>query len=265
MSMKKTKKTLVAIVTMSVTASILMSAAAAEEIDFNNSFTNAETSVAAVIMLPPEESFTLPVVELPLVADSSVQERSGTVSDAVCIAPAPVPDNTAVITENDTEIYVSHTEQPSSESKPDLLALAGQTIADFSKQFDGFRYVYGAASPKSGFDCSGLVYYVYTHFGYTLPRTASRQSNNGDPVELQDLQPGDLVFFATAGGRSVSHVGIFIGDNQFIHAATSRHGVMISSLDNSYWSKAFVSATRIVTPQSVLQLFGLPALLHITY
>lgn len=128
-----------------------------------------------------------------------------------------------------------------------MVLTLGEQIAVYAVQFNGSKYVYGAASPSIGFDCSGFAYYICKQFGYTLPRTARMQFRSGTAVDKADLQPGDLVFFATYGGRSVSHVGFYIGNNQFIHAATTRQGVIISSLDNSYWSKALVGAKRIVT------------------
>lgn len=129
---------------------------------------------------------------------------------------------------------------------PPTILSVGQEIAEFASQYDGYKYVYGAAKPSVGFDCSGLVYYVYGQFGYTLPRTASMQYRDGATVEKSELQPGDLVFFATYGGRSVTHVGIYIGNNEFINATSTGHGVKICNLDDSYWSKAWVGAKRII-------------------
>jgi cell wall-associated NlpC family hydrolase len=131
---------------------------------------------------------------------------------------------------------------PDSEETPDPMVLTGQKIADFAMQYDGFRYRYGAASPKSGFDCSGLVYYVYGHFGYEIPRTARAQYKNGSPVEKAELRPGDIVFYSGNGGCSITHVGIYIGGDQFIHASTSRRGVLINSLTSSYWANALYGA-----------------------
>ncbi|MCL6592943.1 MAG: C40 family peptidase [Alicyclobacillus sp.] len=113
-------------------------------------------------------------------------------------------------------------------------------IVSYAEQFLGTPYVYGGASP-SGFDCSGLVQTVFAHFDISLPRRAVDQEKAGTPVAESQLQPGDLVFFNTTGAP-YSHVGIYIGQGQFI-SATSSHGVTISSLTNSsYWSPRYTGA-----------------------
>lgn len=112
-------------------------------------------------------------------------------------------------------------------------------VVAYAKQYLGCRYVSGGTSP-SGFDCSGFTTYVYKHFGVTLNRTAAGQYSNGTAVT--SLQAGDLVMFSY--GKGISHVGIYIGGNQFIHSANSRSGVRIDSLSGSYKSR-FVGARRI--------------------
>ncbi len=127
------------------------------------------------------------------------------------------------------------------------VATFGQQVAAYAQKFLGYRYIYGAESPSSGFDCSGLVYYVYGQFGYKLSRTASQQyKNDGIKVAKAELQPGDLVFFSS-NGYSVTHVGIYIGDNEFIHASTSDTGVIISSLTSSYYMGVWFGAKRIAS------------------
>ncbi len=122
----------------------------------------------------------------------------------------------------------------------------GQQIANYALQFVGYRYVYGEESPERGFDCSGLMYYVYGQFGYKLQRTAHDQCmNNGVPVSKDDLQPGDLLFFSS-NGYHVSHVGMYIGHGQFVHASTSKTGVIISEIDSSYYTRNFYAARRII-------------------
>ena len=122
----------------------------------------------------------------------------------------------------------------------------GQQIANLALQYLGYSYVYGAESPSDGFDCSGLVYYVYGQFGYSMERRASMQyAYNGYSVSRDELQQGDLVFFSS-DGSGVTHVGIYIGDGQFIHASTSTTGVIISSLDSSYYTRVWWGAKRIV-------------------
>ena len=122
----------------------------------------------------------------------------------------------------------------------------GQEIADYALQFLGYRYVHGGASPK-GFDCSGLTTYVYKQFGYTLNRTCSGQLDNGTSVFMSELQPGDIVIFRKGNSsKRATHVGLYIGDNQFIHASTPTKGVIISKMSDSYYTTGFVGARRIV-------------------
>lgn len=119
----------------------------------------------------------------------------------------------------------------------------GNRIVDYSKNFLGTPYVSGGSSP-SGFDCSGFTSYVYKQFGVSLPRTAAGQASVGTPVSKSELMPGDLLFFNTYGG--ISHVGIYISDNNFIHATVPGDVVRISSLDAAYYTSRYVTARRII-------------------
>ena len=123
---------------------------------------------------------------------------------------------------------------------------AAQVVA-YAKQFLGSPYVYGGTSPR-GFDCSGFVKYVYANFGITMNRTASAQMDNGTPVSMSELVPGDVVFFKKAGSSAsrASHVGIYIGGGQFIHASTSTTGVIISNMSSAYYTTGFVGARRML-------------------
>ena len=120
----------------------------------------------------------------------------------------------------------------------------GREIADFALQYVGYNYCWGGKDPSTGFDCSGLMYYVYSQFGYTLNRVASDQARNGVHVDPSDLQPGDLLCFYSSGSY-IGHVGMYIGDNQFVHASTSTTGVIISELSGYYTSRGF-EARRII-------------------
>ena len=120
----------------------------------------------------------------------------------------------------------------------------GRQIADYALQFVGYNYTWGGTSPSTGFDCSGLMYYVYQHFGYTLNRVADAQARNGVHVDPSDLQPGDLLCFYSSGSY-IGHVGMYIGNNQFVHAANSNMGVIISDLSGYYANRGY-EARRII-------------------
>jgi cell wall-associated NlpC family hydrolase len=109
----------------------------------------------------------------------------------------------------------------------------------------GIHYRRGGTTPENGLDCSGLVRYVFrTNRGADLPRTSAEMSKLGEHVDQKDLQPGDLVFFHTLR-HAFSHVGIYLGDNKFIHAPSAGGKVRIESMDLSYWKNRFNGARRI--------------------
>jgi peptidoglycan hydrolase-like protein with peptidoglycan-binding domain len=115
-------------------------------------------------------------------------------------------------------------------------------IVGYARSLVGDPYRYGGASPATGFDCSGLVQYVFAHFGIHLPRSSYAQYDVGTHISYSQLQPGDLVFFATTG-PGASHVGIYIGGGQFIAADTYATGVQIDSFSVSYWMSSFIGGT----------------------
>ena len=128
---------------------------------------------------------------------------------------------------------------------------AGNTRAALDAlQLQGHPYVYGGKSPEEGFDCSGLVVYVYNRQGLKLPRTTRSLAQQLPPVRPELRQPGDLLFFYT--NKPFSHVGIYVGNDNFVHAPSSRTGhVMISSLQQPYWRERFIGVRRPVEIQAL--------------
>lgn len=115
-------------------------------------------------------------------------------------------------------------------------------ILSIANQYIGVPYVFGGSTP-SGFDCSGFTRYVYSEAGIDLPRDAESQYSVGYSVSLANLRPGDLVFFSTYDA-GISHVGIYIGDHQFINASSD--GVSVADMDSSYWSSRYIGAKRVM-------------------
>jgi cell wall-associated NlpC family hydrolase len=120
-----------------------------------------------------------------------------------------------------------------------------QVLTTTALDLIGIRYKWGGNTPETGLDCSGLVRYVFQQVtGVTLPRTAKDMSRLGEQVAARDLKPGDLVFFNTRR-FAFSHVGIYLGDNRFVHAPRSGREVEVATLDSSFWQKRFNGARRM--------------------
>jgi len=127
-----------------------------------------------------------------------------------------------------------------------------QALVEYAKKFLGVKYEWGKESPKTGFDCSGFVWYVYDKFGISITRQSSSQAQGGRKISKSELKPGDLVFFDTndKNGKlnDISHVGIYIGDGKFIHASTYEHKkIVIESLSSSYYSKRYMCARDYIS------------------
>ncbi|MDQ2866433.1 MAG: NlpC/P60 family protein [Candidatus Eremiobacteraeota bacterium] len=175
--------------------------------------------------------------------------------------PAVNPSNTeATISQTsvqspDVEAWTSHIVVVGREHRnrsAEMKSLAGGILSRTSKiarrltssalRFLGTPYVFGGTS-SSGFDCSGYVQHVFAMLGMSVPRTADAQYDAGHRI-AGNMKAGDLVFFHTYE-PGVSHVGIYIGNGNFVHASSS-HGVMVSSLGDSYWSSRYVGAKRLI-------------------
>lgn len=120
----------------------------------------------------------------------------------------------------------------------------GPAIAATAMKLVGAPYAFGGTSPK-GFDCSGFAQYVHKASGVTAGRSLWQQYNGGTRIAREKLQPGDLVFFANTYMPGLSHVGIYVGNNQFVHSNDEDSGVVVTRLDSEYWSGRFVGATRL--------------------
>ncbi len=119
-------------------------------------------------------------------------------------------------------------------------------IVKAARSFIGVPYLWGGASPEAGFDCSGLTMTVYQLSGIDLPRTSGDQFGAGEDVDKDELLKGDLVFFATAKGSKVSHVGVYIGDGRFIHAPGKGKKIRIDSLSNAYYYKRYLGGRTYI-------------------
>ncbi len=117
-------------------------------------------------------------------------------------------------------------------------------LCAFARSFEGYPYVYGGNGPNS-FDCSGFVLYVYKHFGYSFSRGAQEQYEDGVKVTKDELLPGDLVFFS-GNGYYITHVGLYLGEGQFIHASNPTRGVVIDTLWSGYYSTHYWGGCRII-------------------
>ena len=135
---------------------------------------------------------------------------------------------------------------PAPEALPDTAgAAAGQDgLAITALSYRGVRYRNGGSDPDEGFDCSGFVWYVFARQGIAVPRTVAEQYRMGTSVSAGDLRAGDLVFFNTTG-VSPSHVGIWIGEDAFVHAPSGAGEVKVERLGARYWSDRFVGVKRV--------------------
>lgn len=119
----------------------------------------------------------------------------------------------------------------------------GKNIALLARSMLGKAYRYGGSSPQQGFDCSGLVYFTHTQMGDYVPRTSYQQLEASKAISLDELKPGDLLFYRING--KPSHVGIYIGDKQFVHAPSSGKKVSVASMDNPYFKPRLIRAGRL--------------------
>jgi len=131
---------------------------------------------------------------------------------------------------------------PKSRDRRNAMALLRNEIVDTAKSFIGVPYRWGGVSPERGFDCSGLSMAVYHLNGLNLPRSSEAQWKAGSPVNRRQLSEGDLVFFVTRGRRKISHVGIYVGGDKFIHAPGRNKRIRFDSLSSGYFRRRYFGA-----------------------
>jgi cell wall-associated NlpC family hydrolase len=137
----------------------------------------------------------------------------------------------------------------SSTSVASAASAPGIQVADLAQAYVGSRYAWGGSSP-AGFDCTGFVMWVFGQFNVPLPHNEAGQLGSGAAVSPENLQPGDVVVFANTYRRGLSHVGIYLGGGQFVHAVNETHGVMVNNLWDDYWGPRFVGARRPIADVS---------------
>ena len=184
--------------------------------------------------------------------------RKSLLAGALCLAlvhcsasAAPADEEPAVALTPATALVEPAAESPgaTADAAPGLIARTRDSLSqtlEGALDLIGIRYKRGGSSPERGFDCSGYVGHVFREgLGLYLPRSAREMSHTGEPVEKSDLKPGDLVFFNTMR-RTFSHVGIYLGDNLFVHAPRTGGRIRIEDLGARYWTKRFNGARRVV-------------------
>lgn len=215
----------------------------------------AEVVTASVNTMPVVEAAVLPQVsltaalaapgdaELPAVA-APIDERTDVLQSMIDagIAKKKAEEEAKRKAEEEAK---KKAESEAAKKEEVVYSGTGGDVAQLALQYKGYPYVYGGSGPN-GFDCSGFTMYIYKQFGYKMSHGASYQYNDGTYVNKSDLQPGDLVFFTPwPSGSGIGHVGIYIGNDEFIHASTSTTGVIISSLNSGSYVRRYYGARRI--------------------
>jgi cell wall-associated NlpC family hydrolase len=162
----------------------------------------------------------------PLPARAASGGEAPPAADSIPVSTTPMPQPLPVVA-------------PKRVRTPQFHIPLGSRVVKFARKLVGTRYVYGGSSPRTGFDCSGFVRYVYAHFGLSLPHSSYAQFSLGRRVARKALRPGDLVFFDGLG-----HVGMYVGHGRFIHAPHTGTRVRVETLAGWYGSR-FVGARRL--------------------
>ena len=158
-------------------------------------------------------------------------------------APIKIAKKTLLAVLSTAVVVVSGAYSPTAQATSSF-SIFGKEVVLSARQHLGLPYVWGGEDPNRGFDCSGLIKFTFQEFDIKLPHRADLQFNYGEQVSRSNLEAGDVVFFAT-GGYPIGHVGIYVGEGQFIHAPRSGKPVQVDTISKGYYSSRFVGARRM--------------------
>lgn len=205
---------------------------------------SADNAPVPAVLAAKSEEAPLPavapeVVETP--EETPVPEAEATAVPTAAAAPTPEPEPTATPAPTPTPVPLTEEEQ------------LGQDIANFALSFWGSKYKYGGEDPETGFDCSGLIFYVYGQFGYKLERVSAAQAMQGVEVPKEEIRPGDVLCFFYPG-QKVSHMGLYVGHGCYIHARGQSYGVVVSPInhperDRDYIVKRYIGCEELMLPK----------------
>lgn len=181
---------------------------------------------------------------MPALADDAAAVGSASSVASVAVSdPIPMADRSMLFGADFEQLIASQPTTAKPEAAPKVSERV-QTVLRRALALLGTPYRWGGTS-ENGFDCSGLVGYVFkTALGIELPRISRDMANSGERIDRNALNAGDLVFFSRRG-RRVDHVGIYVGEGKFVHAPRTGKDVMVSSLDTGYWSHKYMQARRV--------------------
>jgi cell wall-associated NlpC family hydrolase len=209
-----------------------------------NNLRSSRLRIGQVLRLAPANEAMAGPTEKPLSAKGPATARGAASASVEAADIEDAPPNTTVAADNTNPAGLptegTSEPQPGLDGQPLRLQLASTGVGML-----GVRYRWNGNSEKWGFDCSGLVKSLYEKFNISLPRSSKEQYKIGERVEKDKLEVGDLVFFSSRG-RIPSHVGIYLGDNQFLHAARKARRVIISNLTDRWYTKRFIGARRLL-------------------
>lgn len=190
----------------------------------------------------------LSTIQGPAIMPVSVASHTSPVWVTAPSEPMPVVEDERVITihlgpdgQPAAQVMLASNNPTHDERVAQALANRRQSLVNRALTYRGTPYVWGGTSTR-GFDCSGFTQYLFRQQGKSIPRTAKQQFGAGTPVSRANLRQGDLVFFNTTG--PITHVGMYIGNGKFVHAANPRRGVRVDNMSNSYYSSRYAGARR---------------------